>query len=539
MGESKPEWWRGGLIYQIYPRSFCDANGDGIGDIVGITSKLPYVSSLGVDAVWLSPVFTSPMKDFGYDISDYRGIDPIFGTLDEFENLVTSAHKLGLKVMIDQVLSHTSDQHKWFEQSRQDKINPKSDWYVWADAKPDGSPPNNWLSVFGGSAWTWEPRRLQYYLHNFLASQPDLNFHNSNVREAQLENLRFWFELGIDGVRLDVVNYFFHSAGLEDNPPASREGQKSNGMPLENPYAYQQHIYDISRPDNLPFLRALRAVMDEYPGSTSVGEIAAEDSIAVMSEYTSGNDRLHMAYTFDLLNKRSDADYIRAVLDKVETNIGDGWPCYALSNHDVIRHVTRWGEGCDRLAFSKVALAMLMSLRGSVCLYQGDELGLTESDVPYDKIQDPYGLPFWPAFKGRDGCRTPMVWRDTENGDFSECGEPWLPVEPAHLSMAVSRQINDDQSTLSFARSFIEWRKQHRALISGDFELFPDTGDILCWSRKDTNTEILVAFNLTSEAQRCRSPRAIRRVLNDHGLSGSFENGDIVLPSCGGFYALV
>lgn len=330
-------WWRGGVIYQIYPRSFMDSRGDGIGDLPGVTEKLDYVASLNVDGIWLSPFFTSPMLDFGYDISNYRDVDPMFGTLDDFKALLAKAHRLGLKVMIDQVISHTSDQHAWFQESRQDRTNPKADWFVWADPKPDGTPPNNWLSIFGGPAWTFEPRRQQYYMHNFLTSQPDVNFHNPEARQAQLDNMRFWLELGVDGFRLDTVNFFFHDKELRNNPPVPKGEAKTLGAPDSNPYTWQRHVYDLSRPENLDFLKDLRALMDEYPGTTTVGEIGDDNPLERMAEYTAGGDKLHMAYTFDLLNKPHSAAYLREVIERFQRLAGDAWPCWATSNHDVER----------------------------------------------------------------------------------------------------------------------------------------------------------------------------------------------------------
>lgn len=324
MTACKSTWWRGAVIYQIYPRSFMDANGDGVGDLPGITAKLGHVAELGADAVWISPFFTSPMRDFGYDVSDYRGVDPMFGTPDDFQRLLARAHEFGLKVLIDQVLSHSSDEHRWFCESRSNRHGDKADWYVWAEPADDGGPPNNWLSVFGGSAWTLDERRRQYYLHNFLISQPDLNFHTPDVRRAQLDNVRFWLDLGVDGFRFDVVNFYFHDRKLRSNPPVSRNGRAHPSASAANPYFEQQHLYDIDQPENLDFLRELRELLDQYPGTTSVGEISSDDSLGRMAEYTSGGDKLHMAYTFDLLGSRKDASYICGVITDIEGRIDDG-----------------------------------------------------------------------------------------------------------------------------------------------------------------------------------------------------------------------
>jgi len=520
-------WWKGATIYQIYPRSYCDANQDGMGDLVGITSKLGYIASLGVDAIWISPFFTSPMKDFGYDISDYRDIDPTFGTLDDFKQLLARAHELGLKVIIDQVYSHTSDQHSWFTESRQSRDNSKADWYVWADPKADGSPPNNWLSLFGGKAWTWDSRREQYYLHNFLESQPDLNFHNPEVRQAQLDNARFWLDMGVDGFRLDVVNFYYHSAGLEDNPPVPASEAKTLAVSSDNPYSLQRHRYDICQAENLEFLRDLRCVLDEYPQTATIGEISADDPLTIMAQYTSGNDKLNMAYTFDLLKEHCSADYIRGVIRTLENKIEDGWPCWAISNHDVMRYASRWGaEEGD--AFPKIAVAMLLALRGSVCLYQGDELGLPEADVPYEAIQDPYGLPFWPKYKGRDGCRTPMPWTDGEQAGFS-AAIPWLPVDTHHLPLSVAEQETQPQSTLQAVRQLVTWRKEQPALVHGDIELLDSDEQMLCWIRRCPEQKLLVALNMTGKTLRSPLTVGIKEVLQGHGFNGSIDGEHIVL----------
>jgi len=522
------------VIYQIYPRSFRDSNGDGIGDLRGAASRLDYVADLGVDAIWLSPFFKSPMKDFGYDISDYRAVDGLFGDLSDFEFLVTRAHSLGLKVIIDQVLSHTSDQHPWFVESRSSRDNAKSDWFVWADPKADGSPPNNWLSLFGGGAWSWDSGREQYYLHNFLESQPDLNFHNPDVRQAQLDNMRFWLELGVDGFRLDVVNFYFHSDSLEDNPPVPAGVERMNGLSPDNPYGQLLHVHDVSQPENLGYLREIRKLLDEYPETTSVGEISAGDALSIMAEYTSGNDKLHMAYTFDLLTENCDADWVRRVIRNTESRIGDGWPCWALSNHDVARVVTRWGRNSDPAAFAPVAIAAMLSLRGSSCLYQGDELGLPEVQVPREQMQDPYGLQFWPAYSGRDGCRTPMAWEPVEKGGFSDV-EGWLPVAPQHLPLSVASQRNQPTSTLERVKTLIEWRKKQPALTEGDLELVENTGEILCWLRSTGDHRMLVAFNLTGETLRAEVPYRVAALHDGLGFDGRLENGAMVL---GPFQAL-
>ena len=497
--QTNHDWWRGAVIYQIYPRSFFDSNGDGIGDLPGVTAKLDYVASLGVDAIWLSPFFTSPMKDFGYDVSDYRNIDPIFGTIEDFDQLIEKAHRLGLKVIIDQVLSHTSDQHPWFVESRSSKDNSFSDWYVWADPKPDGTPPNNWLSVFGGPAWAWDTRRCQYYLHNFLTSQPDLNFHNPRVIKQVLSDVEFWLQKGVDGFRLDAVNFCMHDKELRDNPPNENIIEGAIGVHKENPYAYQKHFYDKTQPGNIEFLKQLRALLDRYPGSTTLGEVGDANSLEIMTQYTTGGDRLHMAYSFELLTHECNSQFFRDTISELEEKIEDGWPCWAIGNHDVERVASRWSHGAVSDARSRMFMTMLLTMRGSVCIYQGEELGLTEAELEYAQLVDPYGIAFWPEYKGRDGCRTPMPWNPGEqNAGFSE-GSPWLPVAKDHLESAVSIQQEDPNSTLQSYKQFLLWRKSQPVLISGRIEVWDSPNGSLVYERYLGEQRLLIALNLSND----------------------------------------
>ncbi len=500
------DWWRGAVIYQIYPRSFQDENGDGIGDLAGITRRLPYIAKLGVDAIWISPFFTSPMKDFGYDVSDYCDVDPMFGTLADFDALICRAHELGLKVMIDLVLSHTSDQHPWFAESRSSRDNAKANWYVWADPKPDGTPPNNWLSIFGGSAWQWDARRLQYYMHNFLTSQPDLNFHEPEVQAALLDVARFWLERGVDGFRLDTINFYTHDAQLRDNPPLAPEKRTSNTAPSVNPYGYQSHVYDKSRPETLDFLRKLRAVMKPY-NAAAVGEVGDEErGLEIMGQYTAGDDLMQMCYAFELLSgTRPDAEYVAKVMEDVARLAGDGWPCWAFSNHDVVRHGSRWGlDPAAKRAFA----TLLMCLRGSACIYQGEELGLDEAEVAFEDLQDPYGIEFWPEFKGRDGCRTPMVWEaETPNGGFSTAARTWLPVAPSHLSMTPDQEEGDENSLLNHYRHVIALRRAHPALAKGEMTGMTVQGSILSFLRKAGSEELFCAVNLSPKPAELTIPK--------------------------------
>jgi len=499
------DWWRGAVIYQIYPRSFQDSNNDGVGDLAGIIHRLPHVASLGVDAVWISPFFRSPMLDYGYDVSDYRDVDPLFGTLGDFDALIARAHELGLRVLIDLVLSHTSSEHPWFRESRSSRDNSRADWYVWADARPDGTPPNNWLSIFGGPAWQWDGERMQYYLHNFLAEQPDLNFHTPAVQEELLSIARFWLDRGVDGFRLDTVNFYFHDKALRDNPPLEPERRNANTAPSVNPYNFQDHLYDKTQPENLDFLRRLRAVMDEYPAVASVGEVGeSQRGTEVQAAYTAGDDLLHMCYDFDFLSGTyPSGDQVAGVLEKFQRIVTEGWACWAYSNHDVVRHPTRWSLEEPAL---RAYAALLMSIQGSVCLYQGEELGLTEAYVAYEDLQDPYGKRFWPKFKGRDGARTPMPWSaDAANGGFTDA-RPWLPVAVEHVERAVSVQERDPSSTLAFYRAMIAFRKAHPALVKGSLEVLGHDAGSIALMRAHAGRRVFCAFNLSAAPREIRLP---------------------------------
>ncbi|WP_137220916.1 alpha-glucosidase family protein [Shewanella sp. MEBiC00475] len=537
-------WWRGGVIYQVYPRSLLDSNGDGVGDLQGIINKLDYIASLNVDAIWISPFFKSPMKDFGYDISDYHEIDPMFGTMADFDQLIDKAHQLNIKVVIDQVLSHTSDQHAWFEQSRQSRDNDKADWYVWADPKDDGSAPNNWLAIFGGCAWEWEPRRQQYYLHNFLKSQPDINFYCPEVRQAVLDNVEFWLKKGVDGFRLDAITFCYHDEQLRDNPAKPKDKRQGRGFSEDNPYAYQYHYYNNTRPQTVVFIEQLRALVNHYPGAVTLGEVSSEDSLATMAEYTQGDDRLHMAYSFELLTDDFNAAYIRQTVEELEASIGDGWPCWAIGNHDVKRVASRWGKDSTNTTMIKMLNAMLFSLRGSVCSYQGEELGLTEASIEFNQLQDPFGIAFWPMFKGRDGCRTPMPWeKDAPNAGFSEA-TPWLPIDPAHNNSAVDVQEADQDSILNSYRHFLQWRKQQNLLIDGDINFVDSHPDVLAFIRSKGQQQMLVLFNLSNNQQTFELDElTLSSILQGHGLTCGLQDKQhpetIVLPSFASFYGLL
>ena len=484
-------WWQGAVIYQIYPRSFADSNGDGVGDLPGIISHLDYVASLGVDAIWLSPFFKSPMKDFGYDISDYRDVDPIFGNLDDFDRLLARAHALGLKVIIDQVYSHTSDEHAWFQESRQDRTNPRANWYVWADAKPEGSPPSNWQSVFGGPAWTWDARRGQFYLHNFLSTQPDLNVHNPQVQEAILATARFWLDRGVDGFRLDAVNFSMHDPKLTDNPPAL-PGKRTR------PFDFQQHLHNQSHKDIPAFLKRIRAELDIYGADRfTVAEVGGDHADHEMKLFTSGHDKLHSAYSFAFLYAEAlTPDVVRATFDVWPGKAGEGWPSWAFSNHDAPRAVSRWAAPGRQDAFARMAMLLLLCLRGNPFIYQGEELGLPQAEVPFERLQDPEAISNWPKTLGRDGARTPMPWSaQAPFGGFSD-REPWLPVSAPQLDLAVDRQDRDPGSMLNFTRRLIAARRGLKALQTGAIRTTQCTDALLVFERGEGDGRVLCAFNL-------------------------------------------
>ncbi|MFL0695127.1 MAG: alpha-glucosidase family protein [Agrobacterium tumefaciens] len=536
------DWWRGAVIYQVYPRSFQDTDGDGIGDIKGIIERLPYIASLGVDAIWLAPFFTSPQADMGYDVSDYCDVDPMFGTLADFDAMMVEAKRLGLKVIIDQVISHTSDQHPWFKESRASRDNPKADWYVWAAAKPDGTAPNNWLSVFGGPAWEWDGVRKQYYMHNFLASQPDLNFHNKTVQDAVLDAVRFWLDRGVDGFRLDTVNYYFHDKELRDNPPHVPDSEDAGlDAPDVNPYGMQSHLYDKTQPENIEFLKRFRALLDEYPDRTTVGEVGdGARSLKTVAAYTSGGDKLHMCYTFDLLGPDFTPSHIRHCVESFQKQVKDGWVCWAFSNHDVTRHVSRFvQQPQEREAVARLAISVLSALRGSICLYQGEELGLHEAELAFEDLRDPYGIRFWPAFKGRDGCRTPMVWETGKKQAGFSADKPWLPVPAEHQALSVDVQEKDAGSVLSHYRATLAFRKSHPALIDGDMEFLATNEDVLAFIRSKGDDRLLFVFNLRRGPQEISLPKGhgVREVFAMPGLTGSVLDGEIRLGPLDGICA--
>ena len=499
-------WWRGAVIYQIYPRSFGDSNGDGIGDLKGIIARLDHVRDLGVDAVWISPFFKSPQKDYGYDVEDYRAVDPLFGTLDDADRLIEAAHGHGLKVLVDLVLSHTSDRHPWFLESRSSRTNPKADWYVWADPKPDGTPPNNWLSIFGGSAWQWEPRRAQYYLHNFLVEQPDLHMRCPEVVPALLEEARFWLERGVDGFRLDAIDCAVHDAALRDNPPRPEAERPPGGLVEIVPVSRQVQLHNKGLVDTAPLLlEPLRSLCDGYGDIVLLGELAGDRALENAVAYAANGRGIHMAYTFDLLSAAYTSEALAQVIERVEAAIADGWPCWSFSNHDVTRAPSRLGGAMPPESLRRQLPVLLGCLRGSVCLYQGEELGLDEAALDLDDLQDPYGVAFWPVFKGRDGCRTPMPWQASEPAAGFSAGAPWLPVPETHRQRAADVQTADPASALETTRRFLHWRRHQPSLKSGAWRTLEAPGPLFAFERGAGPERLLCAFNL-SDAPRTWEP---------------------------------
>ena len=489
------EWWRGAVIYQVYPRSFADTNGDGVGDLPGVTARLDHIASLGVDGVWLSPFFTSPMKDFGYDVADYCDVDPVFGTLADFDALIARAHALGLKIIIDLVFAHTSDQHAWFAESRRSRTGDKADWYVWADAKPDGSPPSNWQSVFAGPAWTWDARRGQYYMHNFLPEQPQLNLHRAEVQDALLDAARFWLQRGVDGFRLDAINFAMHDPALTDNPPLPPGGKRTR------PFDFQDKLHNQSQPGIVHFLMRLRALTDSHGGAFTVAEVVGDRADAEMKAFTAGHDRLNSAYGFLYLYAPAlRAALVRQGVAAWDGCAGQGWPSWTCSNHDAPRAVSRWAEGRDPRAFAEMAMLLLMTLRGNAFIYQGEELALPQGEVPFERLVDPEAIANWPQTLGRDGARTPMPWRADEPFAGFSTTEPWLPLDPRHRPLALDRQEQDPASMLHATRRLVALRKTRPALARGEMRLLDSAGEVLCFERSLNGERLLCVFNLGHDA---------------------------------------
>jgi len=493
---SNGSWWRQGVLYQIYPRSFADSNGDGIGDLRGIVDRLDYLAWLGVAGIWLNPVTASPDRDWGYDVSDYLSVHPELGTIEDLDRLVAEAGRRDIRVLLDLVPNHTSDQHPWFVDSRSGRSSAHRDWYVWADPKPDGSPPNNWVSVFGGPAWTLDESTGQYYLHNFLAEQPDLNWWNEDVRDAFDKILRFWFDRGVAGFRIDVAHGIVKDLELRDNPPATE-----NDPPALWALG-QRQVYNMNRPEVHDVLRRWRGIADGYePRRILVGETWAPDLAGLTAYYGRKDDELHLAFNFAFVFGPFDALELGPIVEETEKHLANlGWPALTASNHDVGRLASRWCGGDERKA--RCALMLLLGLRGTPFLYYGDELGLPDVPLSHEDLRDPVGIRQWPANPGRDACRTPMPWTGEEGAGFTRPGvRPWLPFGPARPN--VEDQRADPSSVLSLCQALIELRRTTVDLRLGSYRRLPSPPGSWAFQRGDRH---LVALNLSDEAVSLETP---------------------------------
>jgi alpha-glucosidase len=480
-------WWQHGIIYQVYPRSFQDTNGDGIGDLAGVTARLDHLVDLGVDALWLSPIYPSPMADFGYDVSDHCGIDPRFGTLADFDALLAEAHARDLKVVLDFVPNHTSDVHPWFVESRSARDNPLRDWYIWRDPAPDGGPPNNWLSEFGGNAWTWDPVTEQYYYHAYLAEQPDLNWRNAAVRAAMLDVLNFWFARGVDGFRVDAIHHLIEDEALRDNPPNPnwREG--------ESPARRVVRLHTMDQPEVHDAIAEMRAVADAWPGDRLMIGEAYLPIDRLMAYYGVDLTGFQLPFNFHLLTTEWSATALATLIETYEAALPEGaWPNWVLGNHDRARVASRIGP-----AQARVAAMLLLTLRGTPTIYQGEELGMTDVAIPPERVQDPWEKRVPGLGYGRDPVRTPMPWEPGPNAGFTT-GEPWLPVGELAPGATVAEQRRTRGSMLDLYRRLTTLRRARKALAVGDHSPLTVTGDVLAFARDHAGERLAIALNLGS-----------------------------------------
>jgi alpha-glucosidase len=486
-------WWQHAVFYEIYPRSFADSNNDGIGDLNGIASKLDYFKDLGVDAIWLTPFFPSPQVDFGYDVSDYKAIDPMYGTLADFDALAAAAKKRGIRLILDFVVNHTSDQHKWFLDSKSSRTSQHRDWYIWRDGKGTGQPPNNWTSTFGGPAWKFDPATNQYYYHYFYPEQPDLNWRNPAVRQAMFDVTRWWYKRGVSGFRLDAVDTMFEDPNLKDNPV--RPGKSVYGDPL------QEHKYNTKQPEIHPALRGLRQVTDEYNG-VLIGETWTADINELNEYYGKGNNELQlpMDFLFTNVNKLSPAEFRKQI---AAINSASGWPTFVISNHDIVRSYDRYGDGQHNDEIAKLMAALYLTLRGTPILYYGEEIGMkTTPPARKEDVKDPKGRTGWPNDKGRDGERTPMQWDQSDNAGFTKA-KPWLPVPPTAKTHNVADQQKDPASIFSFYKQLLKLRHTNKELLDGSYlPVNQNDQNVLSYLRVFEDQAVLVALNMSGTAQK-------------------------------------
>jgi alpha-glucosidase len=487
-------WWKRGIVYQIYPRSFQDMNGDGVGDLEGIRRRLDHLAWLGVDALWISPIYPSPMADGGYDVSDYRDIDPLFGSLDDFDRLVAEAHERGLKLILDFVPNHSSSQHAWFRESRSSRTNPKRDWYIWRDPAPGGGPPNNWISNFGGSAWTFDEATGQYYYHAFLKEQPDLNWRNPELREAMFDTLRFWLERGVDGFRVDVIWHLMKDPEMRDNPPnpGFAPGQPDINRLLQ--------IHSADHPDIYGVIAGMRKVLDGYPDRVLIGEIYLPIE-RLVTYYGPDLTGAHLPFNFQLIHTTWRARDIEALVREYEGKLPDGgWPNWVLSNHDQPRIAARVGQ-----AQARVAAMLLLTLRGTPTLYYGDELGLPAVHIPRDRVQDPWEKNEPGIGIGRDPSRTPMPWDRSPNAGFSSV-EPWLPLNQDWHSRNVAAMRDEPASILTLTRDLIALRRERKSLMVGRYAPVLVTDEVFVYLREAGDERVMAALNLTGDPQTVQLP---------------------------------
>jgi alpha-glucosidase len=499
MAQEKPvdaeghAWWQHAVVYEVYPRSFADSNGDGIGDLKGIESKLDYLKQLGVDAIWITPCYPSPQIDFGYDVSDYESIDLMYGTLEDFDHLARAAKKKHIRIIMDFVLNHTSDQHPWFLDSKSSRTSSHRDWYIWRDGKGDGEPPNNWISGFGGSTWKFDPTTGQYYYHYFATGQPDLNWRNPAVEKAMFDVTRFWYKHGVSGFRLDAVDLLFEDPDLHDNPVLPGLNELGDQKTDEK--------YNDKLPENHDVLRRLRSVADESD-AVLIGETYTESAAELKEYYGARNDeiQLPMDFMFCAIDKLSAAEFRKQIALAESTG---GWPTYVIGNHDMARSLMRYGDGTHNDQIAKLMAGLYLTLRGTPIMYYGEEIGM-ENNNPTQKedVKDPMGITGWPGYKGRDGERTPMQWDDSANAGFTKAAKPWLPVPPSAKTHNVASELSDPNSILQFYRQLLVLHHRNRALLDGDYvALNQDDSNVLAYLRRYKNSAVLIVLNMSATPQ--------------------------------------
>jgi alpha-glucosidase len=488
------QWWQHAVFYEIYPRSFADSNNDGIGDLKGISSKLDYLKDLGVDAIWISPCFPSPQVDFGYDVSDYENIDPMYGTLADFDMLTSEAKKRGIHVILDFVVNHTSDQHQWFLDSKSSRTSAHRDWYIWRDGKGPGQPPNNWASTFGGSAWKFDPTTNQYYYHYFYAEQPDLNWRNPAVKDAMFDVTRWWYKRGVAGFRLDAVDTLFEDPTLRDNP-IQKPGKNAFGDPFE------EKIYNTKLPEVHDVLRGLRQVADEH-NAVLIGETWTADVAELNQYYGKGNNELQlpMDFLFTMVNRLSPAEFRKQI---AAVDAASGWPTFVISNHDIVRSYDRYGDGKHNDQIAKLMAALYLTLRGTPIMYYGEEIGMkTTPPTRQEDVKDPIGRTGWPKEKGRDGERTPMQWNSSENAGFTK-GTPWLPVPPTYKTHNVADESKNSDSVLEFYKKVLKLRHTNQALLEGSYNAInEDDANVLSYLRTYKDQTVVVVLNMSDSPQK-------------------------------------